>query len=142
MYGYGKALTVERGSRAVHLTELIEKPALGEAAAVPYGDDIQNLVYVEDAARAVVLASQTLKTVSPGLNVGGEDVKVRDAAAIVQDLLPEAKIEVLPGVRDGSAGYALDTTAEEIGYEPAFSLREGLKRNINGLRAKTQLPQI
>lgn len=142
VYGYGKALTVERGSRAVHLTELIEKPALGEAAAVPYGDDIQNLVYVEDAARAVVLASQRLKTISPGLNVGGEDVKVRDAAAIVQDLLPDAKIEVLPGVRDGSAGYALDTTTKEIGYEPAFSLREGLKRNINGLRAKTQLPQI
>ena len=142
VYGYGKALTVDRGSRAAHLTELIEKPALGQPAAVPYGDDLQNLLYVEDAARAVVLASQALGTASAGLNVGGEDVLLRDAAAIVQELLPEARIEVLPGVRDGSAGYELETTAKEISYEPAFSLREGLRRNINGLRAKAGLPQI
>ena len=75
VYGYGKALTVERGSRAVHLTELIEKPAMDEPAVVPYGDDVQNLVYVEDVARAVVLASQTLGTEPAGLNVGGEDVR-------------------------------------------------------------------
>ena len=142
VYGYGKALTMDRGSRSAHLTELIEKPALGEPAAVPHGDDVQNLLYVEDAARAVVLASQALGTASPGLNVGGEDVLLRDAAAIVQELLPDAQIEVLPGVRDGSAGYELETTAKEIGYEPAFSLREGLRRNINALRAKAGLPQI
>ena len=114
----------------MHLTELIEKPALGEAAAVPYGDDMQNLLYVEDAARAVVLASQALGTTSAGLNVGGEDVLVRDAAAIVQELLPDAEIRVLPGGRDGSAGYELETTEQEIGYRPEFPLREGLRRTI------------
>ncbi len=142
VYGYGKALTVERGSRAVHLTELIEKPALDEPAEVPYGDDVQNLVYVEDVARAVVLASQALGTEPAGLNVGGEDVVVRDAAAIVQELMPDADITVLPGVRDGSAGYDLSTTKEQIGYEPAFPLREGLRRTINAMRLKAGLPQI
>ena len=142
VYGYGKALTVERGSRAVHLTELIEKPAMDEPAVVPYGDDVQNLVYVEDVARAVVLASRTLGTEPAGLNVGGEDVLVRDAAAIVQQLLPDADIQVQPGVRDGSAGYDLATTTEQIGYAPAFSLREGLRRTINAMRQKAGLPQI
>ena len=142
VYGYGKALTVERGSRAVHLTELIEKPALDEPAEVPYGDDVQNLVYVEDVARAVVLASQTLGTEPAGLTVGGEDVVLRDAAAIVQQLLPDADIRVQPGIRDGSAGYDLSTTTEQIGYEPAFSLREGLRRTINAMRLKAGLPQI
>ena len=142
VYGYGKALTVERGSRAVHLTELIEKPALDEPAVVPYGDDVQNLVYVEDVARAVVLASQTLGTEPAGLNVGGEDVLLRDAAAIVQELLPDADIQVQPGIRDGSAGYDLSTTKEQIGYEPAFSLREGLRRTINAMRLKAGLPEI
>lgn len=142
VYGYGKALTVERGSRAVHLTALIEKPALDEPAEVPYGDDVQNLVYVEDVARAVVLASQALGTEPAGLNVGGEDVVVRDAAAIVQELMPDADITVLPGVRDGSAGYDLSTTKEQIGYEPAFPLREGLRRTINAMRLKAGLPQI
>ncbi len=142
VYGYGKALTVERGSRAVHLTELIEKPALDEPAEVPYGDDVQNLVYVEDVARAVVLASQTLGTEPAGLTVGGEDVVLRDAAAIVQQLLPDADIRVQPGIRDGSAGYDLSTTTEQIGYEPAFSLREGLRRTINAMRAKAGLAQI
>ena len=142
VYGYGKALTVERGSRAVHLTELIEKPAMDEPAEVPYGDDVQNLVYVEDVARAVVLASQTLGTEPAGLTVGGEDVVLRDAAAIVQQLLPDADIRVQPGIRDGSAGYDLSTTTEQIGYEPAFSLREGLRRTINAMRAKAGLAQI
>ena len=142
VYGYGKALTVERGSRAVHLTELIEKPALDEPADVPYGDDVQNLVYVEDVARAVVLASQTLGTEPAGLTVGGEDVVLRDAAAIVQELMPDADIRVQPGIRDGSAGYDLSTTQEQIGYEPAFSLREGLRRTINAMRLKAGLPQI
>ncbi len=142
VYGYGKALTVERGSRAVHLTELIEKPAMDEPAEVPYGDDVQNLVYVEDVARAAVLASQTLGTEPAGLTIGGEDVVVRDAAAIVQTLLPDAQITVLPGMRDGSAGYDLSTTTEQIGYEPAFSLREGLRRTINAMRLKAGLPQI
>ncbi len=142
VYGYGKAQTVDRGSRAVHLTELIEKPAMDEPAVVPYGDDVQNLVYVEDVARAVVLASQTLGTEPAGLNVGGEDVVVRDAAAIVQQLLPDADIQVQPGMRDGSAGYDLSTTKEQIGYAPAFSLREGLRRTINAMRQKAGLPQI
>ena len=142
VYGYGKALTVDRGSRAVHLTELIEKPALGEPAVVPHGDDAQNLLYVEDAARAVVLASQTLGTSPAGLNVGGEDVLVRDAAAIVQELLPAAEIRVLPGVRDGSAGYELETTEQEIGYRPEFPLRQGLRRTINALRSKHGLPTV
>ncbi len=142
VYGYGKALTVDRGSRAVHLTELIEKPAMDEPAVIPYGDDVQNLVYVEDVARAVVLASQTLGTEPAGLNVGGEDMVVRDAAAIVQQLMPDADIRVLPGMRDGSAGYDLSTTTEQIGYAPAFSLREGLRRTINAMRWKAGLPQI
>lgn len=142
VYGYGKALTVERGSRAAHLTELIEKPALGRPAAVPYGDDVQNLLYVEDAARAVALACEAPPAGPAGLNVGGEDVRIRDAAAIVRSLLPDAELEVLPGVRDGSAGYEPEATKRAIGYEPAFPLREGLRRTIAALRAQAGLPPV
>ena len=77
-----------------------------------------------------------------GLNVGGEDVRIRDAAAIVRSLLPDAELEVLPGVRDGSAGYEPEATKRAIGYEPAFPLREGLRRTIAALRAQAGLPPV
>ena len=57
-------------------------------------------------------------------------VREQVAAAIVRSLLPDAEIEVLPGVRDGSAGYEPEAARRAIGYEPAYALREGLRRTV------------
>ena len=143
VYGYGKALTVERGSRAVHLTELIEKPRDGRARRRPLRRWTCRTSSMSRMSRGRwCWPARRSGTEPAGLNVGGEDVVVRDAAAIVQQLMPDADIQVLPGMRDGSAGYDLSTTTEQIGYAPAFSLREGLRRTINAMRQKAGLPQI
>ena len=125
-----------------YLGELIDKPALDQPATLPNGDDVHNFLYVEDAARAVVLASQTDDTSSIALNVPGEDERVTDAVAIVRELLPDAEIEVQAGSRGDASGFELETTEKEIGYRPQVPLREGLRRSINALRAKNGLPEV
>ena len=145
VYGYGKALTVPRGSGGDYLLQIIDRPALGEPAVVPHGDGNVDLLYVEDAARALVLASETPKNPSIGLTICGANTTFRDAASVVQRLLPAADIKVLPGLRSGrggSGGYDGSTTLDEIGYSPDFSLEEGLRRNIDMLRAKHGLMPI
>ena len=143
VYGYGKSHTVERGSGVVYLAELIEKPALGQPSVVPNGGDVQDLSYVEDAAYAVVLASQTDDTPSVALTVPGTEARVADAAEIVRELLPSAEIEVQSGAAPrGFIGFDLEAIEKEIGYRPQVTLREGLQRTISALRAKHGLPAL
>jgi nucleoside-diphosphate-sugar epimerase len=142
VYGYGKALTVARGTGADFLTELIEKPALGQPGVVPHGDAVLDWLGVEDAARAVVLASQTPRNPSIGLNICGERSAIRDVAALVQRLLPQAQLEVQPGTWGGAMHYEMATTEAEIGYTPQVTLEEGVRRYLNALRQKHGLPSV
>ena len=143
VYGYGKSFTVERGSGVRYLEELIDNPARGIPSVVPNGDDVHDLSYVEDAARAIVLASQTADTPSIALTIPGEDARIGDVAAIVRELLPDAAIEVqaTPPPRY-IQGYDRETPEKEIGFRPEVPLREGLKRTIDRLRARHGLSTV
>jgi len=142
VYGYGKALTATRGTGANFLDELIDKPALEQPASVPHGDELLDWLYVEDAARAVVLATKALGTRSIGLNICGERATVKDVAAVVRRLLPGARMEVLPGNWGGALHLETATTEAEIAYRPQITLEDGLRRNINTLRLKNGLAAI
>lgn len=142
VYGYGKALTVARGTGADFLQELIDKPALGQPGVVPYGDEIIDWLYVEDAARAVVLATQALHNRSIGLNVCGERSTIRGVATRIHHLLPEAQLDVQAGTWGGAMHFEMATTEAEINYSPQISLEEGLRRNMDMLRSKHGLPRL
>jgi UDP-glucose 4-epimerase len=142
VYGYGKALTAARGTGADFIAELIDKPALDQPAVAQHGDELLDWVYVEDAARAVVLASKTLGNRSIALNVLGDRATIADVAARVRKLLPKAQLEVRPGTWAGAMRFDKDTAAAEIGYRAQVSLEDGLRRNINALRKKAGRPAI
>ncbi len=142
VYGYGKALTIVRGTGADFLQELIDKPALGQAGTVPHCDEMLDSLYVTDAARAVVAAAQTPHNPSIGLNICGSRHTINDVAEHVKRLLPNAQIEVQPGTWGGGMHYEMATTEAEIGYSPQVSLAEGLRRNINDLRRLNGLSTI
>jgi nucleoside-diphosphate-sugar epimerase len=131
-----------RGTGADFLYELIDKPALGQPGVVPHGDEIIDWLYVEDAARAVVLATKALNNRSIGLNICGERSTMRGVATRVKHLLPEARLEVQAGTWGGPMHFEMATTEAEINYSPQFSLEEGLRRNINMLRTKHGLPVL
>lgn len=142
VYGYGKAFTMARGTGADFLQELIDKPAIGDAGVVAHGDALIDWLYVEDAARAVVLASQTPNPHSIAFNICGERCTIRDVADRVKALLPEAKLEVQGGTWGGAMRFEMATSETEIGYSPQFSLSQGLRLNINAIRAKHGLPAV
>ncbi len=142
VYGYGKALTLARGTGADFLQQLIDQPALGHVGVVPHGDETLDFLYVTDAARAVVAASQTPNNPSIGLNICGSRHTIREVADHVKGLLPSAQIEVQPGTWGGGMHYEMATAEAEIGYSPQVALAEGLRYNINDLRRLNGLATI
>jgi nucleoside-diphosphate-sugar epimerase len=141
-YGYGKNLTLERGTRVGFMIDLIDRPAAGEASVVDHGDAVMDWVYVGDAARAVLLASEKAQTRAVAVNICGQRRTVRDVAAVMSELMPKASIEVKPGRWGDDLHYDAQAAEREIGYAPVHSLQEGLRLNINMLRAARGLDAI
>jgi len=141
-YGYGKALTIARGTRVGFMADLIDKPALGQASVVSYGDAVMDWVYASDAARAVLLASETPETKSVALNVCGERRSVRDVAKSVQKLLPNTRLEVKSGAWGRNLNYDPSAAQRQIGYSPRVGIEDGLRLNIDMLRVKNGLSPL
>lgn len=129
-YGVGQ----REGLAATMTEELMIKPAMGRPGKVPNGDDILNWLYVEDAARAVVMASKSAKTKIRAFNIDGDICSVKDAAELVKKLVPGANITLLPGQAGYTAKYDTTKIREEIGYSPQWKLEEGIKQVIHKVR--------
>ena len=133
-----------RGALAYRLGhELLEKPAHGEPVRVPAGDGLINWQHVEDAAQAILLSLRHQgPTRSRVFNTGGEALRVRDAAAVVQRLLPGVRMEVEPGGAEGIARLSIKRAAEELGYRPRYDFEAGARHTINEYRRRQNLPPI
>ena len=141
-YGYGKGLTVARGTGADFVTELLEKPAIGEAGVIRNGNDTPDFLYAEDAGRALHLASEAPPCPLSGLTICGSTGSMRDAVALVKRLLPDADLRVEDGLTIGAMNYDPSVTEDAIGYSPQFTLEDGFRATINAMRRKHGLPQI
>jgi nucleoside-diphosphate-sugar epimerase len=143
VYGYGKTGTIARGTGVGYLSELIDKPALGQGpCVVPYGDDQMDWLYIEDVARAIVLASRAGKTRTKAFTVHGDLRPMHEVFTYVRQLLPQAEMTLQPGRYRQSWQFDGSITRDEIGYTPEFTIEEGIKRNINMLRRKAGLPSV
>jgi nucleoside-diphosphate-sugar epimerase len=133
-----------RGALAYRLgQELLEKPAHGQPARVPAGDGLVDWQHVEDAAEAVLLAlARPAPTRSRVFNTAGEVLRVREAAAAVQRLLPEARIEVEPGGAQGIARLDIARAREELGYRPRYDFAAGAREVINTYRRRQGLSPV
>jgi nucleoside-diphosphate-sugar epimerase len=142
VYGYGKMLTIPRGTGVDYVTELLEKPAVGEAGTITNGADVTDWLYAEDAARAVRLAAEAPPSPSPGLTICGDTRSMQDAVACVRRLLPEVNLRVTTERPGTVAHYDPAVTEAAIGYSRQFSMEEGFRKTINAVRAKHGLPAI
>jgi nucleoside-diphosphate-sugar epimerase len=127
------------------LTNIVEKPALGEAFSVKYGDQVIDWQHVRDIAHAFRLAlfapeddlSQRI------YNVRGELATVREAAETVRQILPDAELTVSD---DGELPWTqrLDTTRAQtdLGYEPRYTLESGFRDYIDVLREENGLDPV
>lgn len=133
----------KRGNPATIVKELILNPALDKAGRVPWGDDAIGWLYVDDAARAAVLACKHCRVKTGAFNIVGHIHSVRELADYVRELIPDANIELLPGYLEGPS-WKLETTAteEELGYYPQWSIRQGIKETINMVRRQHSLSEV
>jgi GDP-L-fucose synthase len=93
----------------------------------------REFLYVEDCARAVVLAAEHYNDVAP-VNIGaGEEITVADLATLVASLCGYRGMLRFDASRpDGQPRRSLDVsrTEQAFGFRATTSLREGLRRTI------------
>lgn len=142
VYGYGKALTIPRGTGVDFITELLEKPAIGEPGVITNGDDEPDWLYVEDVGRAIRLASEAPEVRSSGLSICGDTRSMHEAVSCVRQLLPQAAIQVQSGGSRHGIRYDASMTEAAIGYSPQFPMEEGFRKTINMVRAQHGLPAV
>lgn len=119
------------------VAELVEGAVAGEPVTVEHGDQVVSWLHVDDAARAFVDAALADATDldRPVYNLRGELATVREAAAVVADLLPDADVAVEDGAEEWSS-QRLDDAAirRDLGFEPAYDLADGLADYVDAVR--------
>lgn len=102
------------------------------------GSPSREFVYVDDAARAMLLAAERLDT-SAAVNIGtGVETRIRDLADLVKRLTGfEGEIVWDASKPDGQATRYLDVTRARdlMGFEAQTPLEEGLRRTIDSFQA-------
>ena len=107
------------------------------------GQQTRDFSFVEDIARANLLAGQSDKLDGLAVNIGsGRGVPIREIASQISDALdihiaPEANGEFRPGEM---RHLTSDTTrARAAGYEPRVDLTAGLVRYLDWIRAQSDV---
>jgi len=107
------------------------------------GRQTRDFSFVEDIARANLLAAETDKLDGLAVNVGGgKGVPIRQVAQILSKALkieiePEARGEFRPGEM---RHLTSDTTKiRSAGYKPQIELEEGIQRYIDWIRSQSDI---
>lgn len=137
VYGYGRM----RGA-STFASEMIEKAALGQSCLVDNGDSCVDWYYVVDAAHLILQALKAPTTPTRVYNTHSDLRTVREAAEYLSNNLPKAKLTVKPGFIN--ANWDLDSSklVEELGFNPRYSLEEGLRDTVSRVREKVGLPEL
>lgn len=136
LYGKGR-----RRGGANYIRNMLNVPALGQSAVCDYGDDAPNFCYIEDAARATLLACKAPYKRS-AYNITGIPIAMTELRDYVQTLLPDAEIELAPGIMDLAWKYDTSIEEEELGYKPEIGIKEGALLTINDVREAAGLPPV
>ena len=121
VYGPGKG---SRFGGASVLSAMIEAAIDGGAFALPRGgDQVDDVIWVGDAAEGVVRAALHPAALQPLYNIStGKGITIREFAAHVSALFPQARLEIGPGLR-------------YMGDEPTYGVLDAARAGIDlGLR--------
>ncbi len=143
-YGPGGRLVggeLERKYASAVVHEAIEKVARGKPALVPFHESTSfHWTYAIDNADAIVRALLAGKTKSRVFNVCGEEPHdLAYMAGLLRKIVPGAEIEFrgqpMPSSLRTAEARRMDCSAarKELGYEPRFSLKQGLKDYVGTL---------
>ena len=143
---YGPGKTARHGKMGV-TSQIVENPANGLPFRLAQGgDEKDDFIYNKDSALGIYLAAVTEKLTNRIFNIGtGIGVTLKDVAGILRRHMPNAVIEVGPGLNFlGSpypmAGiYDISRARQELGYTPQYDLERGIADYLESLeRLKLQ----
>jgi GDP-L-fucose synthase len=140
LYGPGDNFDLEDSHViAAMVRKFCEAADRGDAEVVLWGsgEPTREFLYVDDAARALVLAGERLRTSAP-VNIGtGTETRIRDLAEAVAAAAGFGGEVVWDRARpDGQPRRCLDVSraAELLGFEAEVPLAEGLDRTVAWFR--------
>jgi GDP-L-fucose synthase len=136
LYGPGDNYDLEDSHViAAMIRKFVEAREAGSVEVVLWGtgEPTREFLYVEDAARALLLAAERLETSEP-VNIGtGRETKIRELAETIRRLVGfDGEIVWDPSKPDGQPARYLDVSRarELLGFEAEVTLDEGLMRTI------------
>jgi GDP-L-fucose synthase len=124
---------------AAMIRKFVEAHDRGDEAVTLWGTGSasREFLYVDDAARALLLAAERLDR-SDAVNVGtGVETRIRDLAETIRSLVGHEGEVVWDSTKpDGQPTRYLDVerAREWMGFEASTPLREGLRRTIESFR--------
>ena len=108
------------------------------------GEPSREFLYVDDAARALLLCAERLDSSEP-VNIGtGQETRIRDLAETISELCGYGGETVWDSSRpDGQPKRSLDVSRarELIGFEAEVPLADGLRRTIESFKAERAVAQ-
>ncbi len=141
LYGPGDNFDLEDShviAAMVHKFVLAAERGDAEVVLWGTGKPSREFLYVDDAARALILCAEKLGVSDP-VNIGtGRETSIRELAETISELAGfEGKTVWDDSRPDGQPKRYLDTTRakELVGFEAETPLTEGLKRTIESFRA-------
>jgi UDP-glucose 4-epimerase len=138
---YGPGKLQRHGPYGIH-SRLVENALAGKSSKIESGGEQRDdIIYVDDAAEAIVLALLHDKPAYDAYNVStGTGATLQQFADAVCAVVPGAHIEVGPGLdfRGLGANYCgvFDNTRArtDLGFEPRFNLEQGVAHYIDTMR--------
>lgn len=137
-----------RGRTANIVREMVVNPALGLPGKVPAArENVLGWTYVDDAARAIVLACKAGKTGARAFSVRGMIHSIGEIIDYVTELIPGADISTLSLEKSKShlimtCKYDMTGIEEELGFRLRWTMKQGIRETINMVRRENGLPDV
>ncbi len=137
-----------RGRTARIIQQMVINPALGLPGKVPAAaDNVLGWTYVDDAARAMMLAVESVRPRTRSFSVRGVIHSVGEIVEYVKELIPEADISLLSLEKSQShlimtCKYDTSRIEEELGFRLEWNMKQGIKETINAVRREKGLPPV
>ena len=122
------------------IRKCVEAQAKGEQQVMLWGDGSpsREFLYVDDAARAILLAAEHYNGDEP-VNIGtGEEISIHDLAHLIANEVGfKGELVWDTAKPNGQPRRCLDTRRAKqlFGFEPTWKLREGIQRTVTWFRS-------
>lgn len=120
---------------------MIENALDGRPTSLPFGQGFpRQWVHCDDVVEGLVCALDAVKPRHRVFNIsGGVNPTIDEAAAIIREMLPQARINLAPGAdpEDITLGLLSIAAAErDLGFKPKIGLRAGIADLVGAIRTE------